>query len=116
MTVTVGTGGTYKAKPTGTSKEDKQFATLRFSAVVLYRCAREYIVSPDDVTMRSHPAGAVQVVGTKSVFVGMRVSVMLMSVGVTVEDAVSLMDGDAAVNVAVGKSNEIVGGIGVGVA
>ena len=41
---------------------------------------------------------------------------MLMSVGVTVEDAVSLMDGDAAVNVAVGKSSEIVGGMGVTIA
>jgi hypothetical protein len=116
MTVTVGTGGTYKAKPTGTSKEDRQFATLRFSAVVLYRCAREYIVSPDDVIMRSHPAGVVHEVGTKSVFVGMRVSVMPTMVGVTVADAVSLTSCDATVYVAVGKSNEMVGGIEVGVA
>lgn len=65
--------------------------------------------------MRSHPEGVVQDVGTKSVFVGMRVSVMLTMVTVAVEDGVSVPS-DAAVNVAVGKSNEMVGGICVGVA
>jgi hypothetical protein len=35
MTVTVGTGGTYKAKPAGTSAESRQFAVLRLSALVL---------------------------------------------------------------------------------
>ncbi len=40
---------------------------------------------------------------------------MLTTIGVTVDDGVSLTT-VAAVNVAVGKSNETVGGMGVGVA
>ena len=41
MTVTVGTGGTYKARHTGISNEERQFAALKVSAVVLYRWASE---------------------------------------------------------------------------
>lgn len=67
--------------------------------------------------MRSHPLGGVQDTCTKAVFVGMSVSVLTI-IGVTVEDGVALtaVPTVAAVNVAVGKSNETVGGIGVGVA
>jgi hypothetical protein len=73
-------------------------------------------VSPDAVKMRSHPLGGVQDACTKSVFVGKRVSVTLM-VGVSVTDAVAVsLRIDASVNVAVGNSNEMVGGMGVGVA
>ena len=35
ITVTVGTGGTYKAYPAGKSADSRQFAALKFSAVVV---------------------------------------------------------------------------------
>jgi hypothetical protein len=60
--------------------------------------------------IRVHPEGAVQDVGTKSVLVGKSVSVTLTMVGVAVAEGVSVPI-DATVNVAVGKSNEMVGGI-----
>lgn len=65
--------------------------------------------------MRCHPLGGVHEICTKAVLVGKSVSVMLTMIGVTVEDGVSLTSA-AAVNVAVGKSNETVGDMGVGVA
>src|ERR1044071_8862441 len=68
--------------------------------------------------MRTHPDGGVQDAWTKSVFVGKGVSVALGKVGcISVNDAVGVSLSEAAtVNVAVGKLNEVVGEIGVGVA
>ena len=75
MTVTVGTGGTYKTYPAVMVVLVKQLPTLRLSAVVLYRSAIEYSVSFTPAVMRTHPLGGVQDVGCAIVVVGKGVTV-----------------------------------------
>ena len=45
MTVTVGTGGTYRSEPAVIFVLSRQFPALKLSAVVLYRSAMAYSVS-----------------------------------------------------------------------
>ena len=57
ITVTVGTGGTYKMDPAAGAVSLRQLPVLKFSAVVLYRSAIEYIVSFVPTVIAIQPAG-----------------------------------------------------------
>jgi hypothetical protein len=115
MTVTVGTGGTYNLVPAGSSAAVRQFAAFKLSAVVLYRCAREYTVSPEPVVISIQPEGGVHEAGMgEGPSVGEAVSVRVGSVAIVV--AVSVGGKPMVVAVGVGKLSGNVGGICVGVA
>ena len=105
MTVTVGTGGTYRSEPGVTLVLSKQLPMLKLSAVVLYRSAIAYSVSFAPTVMRTHPPGMVHVVTDVAVAAGGGVSVGIV-VGMF---CVGSGDANSTANV-VGLRN----GVGVG--
>lgn len=62
ITVTVGTGGTYKMDPAAGTVLFKQLPVFKFSTVVLYLSAIEYSVSFVPKVIAIHPVGGVQTV------------------------------------------------------
>jgi hypothetical protein len=88
ITVTVGTGGTYKMEPVAGTVLFKQLLIFKLSTVVLYRSAIEYNVSLVPTVMGIHPPGIEHAAATCKVFVttngvgdGMAVGVFWVGIG-----------------------------------
>jgi len=104
MTVTVGTGGTYKMDPAAGSVLFKQLLLFKFSTVVLYRSAIEYSVSFVPRVMAIHPAGGLHTTAC---------DVLITMVGVAVEITVGIFcvgRGDANSTANVVEVGDDVGG------
>jgi len=75
MTVTVGTGGTYKGEPAAGTVLPRQLLAPKISAVVLYRSAMVYNVSFALTMIWSQPDGGLHTTGAANVALGMAVEV-----------------------------------------
>lgn len=80
MTVTVGTGGTYKREPAAGTVLPRQLLAPKISAVVLYLSAMVYNVSLALTMIWSQPDGGLHTTGAANVALGMAVEV---SVGIS---------------------------------